>query len=164
MSFAGSLESGNAFTLRPRVAARRQMARALAAAAREQPGLRVELSTSGPFANAEQMLDGDAYTALLGRTRIALCPRGNFDETFRLFEAARAGCVAISETLPERWYYRDAPVVELRSWRSLPGVLDRLLADGDALEQRSEAMRDWWDTQLSEPAVAGYIASSLSPR
>ncbi len=162
VSFAGFLESSRGFTMRPRIAARRQMARALEVAQRRRPDLRVQFSTAGPFGNAPEALDAETYSQRLADAKIVLCPRGNFDETFRLCEAARSGCVAVSETLPPRWYYRDPPVVELRSWRALPDVLDTLLDEGEALQQRAARMREWWDDTLSEPAVGRHVASSLA--
>jgi hypothetical protein len=107
------------------------------------------------------MLSASAYTARLMQAKIALCPRGNFDETFRLVEAAKAGCVAIVERLPKRWYNRDSPAVQLDRWSSLPEVLDELLADGQGLARRSDQMRAWWTQSLSERAAADFIAGVL---
>jgi hypothetical protein len=160
--FAGSLESESRFTVRPRLAARRQMTAGLEAARRLLPDLRVDYTTSGPFGNPERMLDPEAYSSRLMQAKIALCPRGNIEETFRLAEAAKSGCVAITGQLPARWYYRDAPLIQVDDWRSLPRVVDAALSDEEGLEERSQQMRRWWESSLSEAAVAGYIASSLS--
>jgi hypothetical protein len=159
--FAGSVEPGRSFTVRPRLAARRQMLAALAIAQRRCPGLRVDCTRSGPFANPQDMLSASTYTARLMQAKIALCPRGNFDETFRLVEAAKAGCVAIVERLPKRWYNRDSPAVQLDRWSSLPEVLEELLADGQGLARRSDQMRAWWTENLSERAGADFIAGVL---
>jgi hypothetical protein len=118
--FAGSVESDRGFTVRPRLLARRQMSAALERARARRPRLRVDYTNSGPFANPNGMLDPESYTRRLMAARIALCPRGNIDETFRLVEAARCGCIAISEPLPRRWYNRDSPVVEIDRWDALP--------------------------------------------
>jgi hypothetical protein len=138
------------------------MAAALAAAQARLPRLTVSYSSSGPFANPGEMLDPIDYSRWLMRSRIALCPRGNFDETFRLGEAARSGCVAIVERLPERWYNRGAPAIALDRWSLLPATLERLLADPGALAARSQQMRAWWNERLSETAAARYIASALT--
>jgi hypothetical protein len=159
--FAGSIEPGGRLTVRPRLAARRQMLAGLESARRRLPDLRVDCTRSGPFANPQQMLSPGAYSARLMQARIALCPRGNFDETFRLVEAAKAGCVAIAERLPERWYNRDSPAVQIDRWSSLPEVITELIADGRALEERSDRMRRWWDECLSERAVADFMARTL---
>ena len=160
--FAGSIEAGGGFTLRPRLAARREMSQALEDTRRRLPSMRVDCRTSGPFANPTETLDPETYSRRLMSAKIALCPRGNFDETFRLVEAAKSGCVAITERLPARWYYRGCPAVQLDAWRQLPDVLERLLSNAGELEQRAAAMRAWWDEQLSEPAVARYVAATIN--
>jgi hypothetical protein len=93
--------------------------------------------------------------------RIALCPRDNFDETLRVSEAARSGCVAIAERLAARWYNHGSPVAEVERWRSLPDVIRWLLADPEGLAERAEQMVPWWESCLCERAVAAFIASKL---
>lgn len=159
--FAGSVESERGLTLRPRLVARRQMAQAVAVAQAQLPSSRIEYSNGGPMANPGASLDGAEYSERLSRARIVLCPRGNFDETFRLMEAARCGCVTVTERLPQRWYYRDSPAVEVDRWSTLPATLAALLADPDALAARGARMREWWDASLCEAAVARYIADRL---
>jgi hypothetical protein len=159
--FAGSIESAGGFTLRPRLVARRQMAAALEAAGRRLPTMRVDYSSGGPMANPGAMVDGESYSRRLTQARIVLCPRGNFDETYRLMEAARSGCVAITERLPERWYYRDTPAIQLDRWAALPDLLGTLLDDPGALAERGEQMRSWWATSLSEQAVAAFVTANL---
>ncbi len=160
--FAGSIESQSGFTVRPRLAARRQMAGALRAASAALPGIKVDCTSSGPFANPTEMLDGRAYSRRLMASKIALCPRGNFDETFRLCEAAKCGCVAITERLPRRWYNAGAPAIQLDRWQQLPATLEALLADPPELALRAAAMRRWWGERLSERAAAAYIVEALT--
>jgi hypothetical protein len=47
----------------------------------------------------------------------------------RFFEALRFGTVPICEPLPPRWFYDGAPFPSVRTWSSLPSVLEGLLAD-----------------------------------
>lgn len=159
--FLGSIESARGFTLRPRLVARRQMAQALAIAGARLPQMRVDYSSGGPMANPGAMVDGAAYSERLAQARIVLCPRGNFDETYRLMEAARTGCVAITERLPTRWYHRDCPAIQLDRWAALPDVLAGLMADPDGLAERAEQMREWWTQSLSEEAVARFVCTNL---
>jgi hypothetical protein len=161
--FAGSIESERGFTLRPRLVARRQMAAALETARDRLPGLSVDYTNAGPFANPDEMLDAETYSARLMRARIVLCPRGNFDETFRLCEAAKFGCVAVAERLPERWYHHGTPAIQIDSWGELPGTLATLTADASALAERAAQMREWWTECLSEAAAAQHLAKNLPP-
>ena len=157
--FAG-VQAVSGWTLRASVAARQQMAAGLSAARAALPQYRFE-SLLAAFASG-QRLSPEAYTQALANTKIALAPRGNFDETFRLFEAAKLGCVVVSDPLPQRWYHRDCPVVSIPQWSVLPGVLKGLLADPAKLSDLSQRTRQWWDAVLCEEAVARYIAKQLA--
>jgi hypothetical protein len=159
--FAGSVESERGFTVRPRLVARRQMVAALETARRKLPDLRIDYASAGPFANPDQMMDSLEYSTRLMQAKIALCPRGNVEETFRLGEAARSGCVTVAERLPGRWYNRGTPAIQIRSWKALPSILEATLADPTRLVDLSERMRQWWDESLSEATVARFISTSL---
>jgi hypothetical protein len=102
------------------------------------------------------------YTATLANAKIALAPRGNYDaESWRLFEAAKLGCVIVTEPLPPRWYFRDCPAVSIRKWSLLPVVLKDLLHDPSTLAQLSLRSRQWWTETVSEAAVANSIAQTI---
>jgi len=107
--------------------------------------------------------DGDArsltasYSDLLAGSCISLVPRGNSPETFRFFEALRAGCIVICEPLPDHWFYRGAPVITVRDWSELPAVVLPLVRDQVRLEELHLATLDWWRTRCSEDAVAAYV-------
>jgi hypothetical protein len=157
--FAG-VQAVSGWTLRASVAARKQMAAGLAAAQAALPQYRIE-SLLTAFKSGKRLSPED-YTRALANAKIALAPRGNFDETFRLFEAAKLGCVIISDPLPQRWYYRGCPVISIPNWSTLPGVLKGLLADPARLAELSLRTRQWWDSALSEAAVANHIAQILA--
>jgi hypothetical protein len=93
--------------------------------------------------------------------KIIPCPRGNFDETYRLLEAAKSGCVIVSEPLPDRWYYRDAPVLQVRHWSDLPAILQALDREPERLRDLAARTRRWWDERLSEDAIARYMVQQL---
>ena len=157
--FAG-VQAASGWTLRASVAARKQMAAGLAAAQAALPQYRFE-SWLAAFASGRR-LNPEEYTQALSNAKIALAPRGNFDETFRLFEAAKLGCVIVSDPLPRRWYYQNCPLVSIHKWSALPDVLKDLLADPAKLAELSLRTRQWWDTVLSKDAVAKYIIEQLT--
>lgn len=159
--FAGSIGDRSRLSARPRVAARRQMATALMQMQRPTPDLNIDCVTFGEFGAAADALGPETYSARLMDAKIALCPRGNFDETFRLFEAARCGCVAITEPLPRRWYYAASPAVQIRAWSELPATVRSLMADEESLARRARDMREWWRTVVAEQPVARYICARL---
>jgi hypothetical protein len=156
--FAGTTRPGWKPSARPAVVARRQLSAALVAAAAALPSLRVEYIRPG-----QPLMDAETYSNALMNSRIALCPRGNFDETFRLFEAARAGCAIVSELLPARWYYQDAPITQIARWPDLNDTLRRLTADPVSLAATAGQTRQWWLDACSEAAIARYVLERLAP-
>jgi hypothetical protein len=132
------------------------MAKALTAAGESLPQLRMEYIRPG-----QALMNAQEYSAALMNSRIALCPRGNFDETFRLFESARAGCVLVSEPLPRRWYYDGAPITQLTRWSELTQTLRQLTADPSALANNARQAHQWWLDSCSEAAIAKYVLKHL---
>ena len=157
--FAGSLAPAMKIELRPSIASRKLMMRAIDIAVREFPQLKFDCSLQplkGKFAPAE-------YSRNLMNAKVVLCPRGNFDETFRFFEAARSGCVILTEPLPKRWYYEGAPAVQLPGgWGELSAQLRELFADPARLADMSQQTQSWWNERASEAAVARYISQQLT--
>ena len=103
-----------------------------------------------------------AYVAALAETRIVLAPRGVSHETYRFFEAIKAGCVVVCEPQPRTWYNHDHPGIVLRDWAQLPERLDALLADPERLEALSQSAQTYWRERLSEEAVAKTVAVFLT--
>jgi len=158
--FAGTVPKLNRFDARPSVAARLQLVDGIRAAEALLPEWRFEhrlTHTEGAFYDAQE------YSRKIASAKIVPCPRGNFEETFRLFEAAKCGCVIVAEPLPQRWYYRDPPVIELRRWSQLPDVLAALRRDPQRVRELADRTRRWWDSCLSETAVARYMIENLEP-
>ena len=107
-------------------------------------------------------LDMTQYSELMNNTQVALCPHGYVSsETFRYFEAAKAGCVILSEAKPDVWYYEGAPHVLIHDWTELSETLDNLLSQPELLEQKRQETLDWWNEKCSPVAVANYIMKEL---
>lgn len=102
-----------------------------------------------------------SYSELLAHTKLCLVPRGYSPETFRFFEALRAGCVVVCEHLPDHWFYRGAPVVRIRQWSELGVVVPGLLGAPRHLEDLHRASVEWWETRCSEGAVGRFVAQRV---
>lgn len=152
----------------PKERARAQMHEALSRLARTMPDEPIAAVSQPVFPNLYPGQDSAArqltssYSDLLAQTRLCLVPRGNSPETFRFFEALRAGCIPICDSLPDHWFYRGAPVVSVRRWNELSSVLAPLLADPVATEQLHRASVEWWQSRCSEEAVGRYMADRIS--
>ena len=157
--FSGSCAS-RGWSLSAPYLARKQMAAAVEAARAALPHCRFSWHPqTGGFA---QGLSPAEYTHALANAKIALAPRGNVDETFRLIEAAKMGCVVAGEPVVPRWYYQECPAVFLRKWSELPEILGSLLGSPAKLTELSLRARQWYDSNISESAVAKYIAGCLA--
>jgi hypothetical protein len=86
-----------------------------------------------------------------------LCPRGRGIETYRIIEAARAGCVIFSDRLPPHHFYENAPIVYFDSWNKLLKTLKEHLQDPKSLERRQSETLAWWENTVNEKSVARYI-------
>ncbi len=110
-----------------------------------------------------QGLDMESYSKLMENTKIALCPHGYLSsETFRYFEAAKAGCVILSEAKPDVWYYEGAPHVLIHNWTELSETLDNLLSQPELMEQKRQETLDWWNEKCSPEAAANYVMKELN--
>jgi hypothetical protein len=175
VSFAGSVLHWRGwwgtFTGRlgtPKVRSRQALLAALRRLEASRPGLRTKLRLTEAFTNLSPVTGGYdpdeayVYSQFLMDTRICLAPRGASPETFRHFEALRAGCVVVTDVHPERWYLRGAPFVTVRSWTELEDAVAPLLDDPALLERCHHQSLDWWRTHCSEEVVGRHLADVLN--
>ena len=169
--FAGSLHNAQvpALSLYPRLAnipklhARRTLVATLSRLKATRPDWPIELQVN-PTYQASQSATGKDYAEQLMDTRICVAPRGTTAETHRFFEAMRAGCVVVSQELPDFWFYRSAPAIRLHRWTELEPLVERLLAEPDRMEELHEGALQWWQTVAGPKAMADMIASILEGR
>ena len=102
-------------------------------------------------------LDPKSFNELMMNSKIALCPRGRALESFRHIEAARAGCVIFSESLPDHHFYKTAPFVFFECWKNVLSTIKAVLSDEDLLLQRQKDTIAWWENTANESSVARYI-------
>ena len=107
-------------------------------------------------------LSRKAYAEKLNNAKIALCPGGfHSPETFRHYEAARAGCVVISERLPDNALYRGAPLLQVDSWGEGIALARELLSDEARLADLQRETLAWWEDHWSPEAVARDMQEKL---
>jgi len=115
--------------------------------------------------NFAEGLSREGYAEKLRNARIAFCPGGFYSaETFRHYEAVRAGCVVISERLPENELYRNAPILQVNSWREGIALARELLRNSDRLTDLHQQTLTWWDENWAPEAVARIIQETLEGR
>jgi hypothetical protein len=105
------------------------------------------------------------FANILGDAKFAICPKGfTSAETFRHFEAMRAGAIVISEPLPELEFYKSSPIICLNRWSDLRDVVTALLADPPKLQSIQSATLLWYERFCSEAAVADKIVDVIQAR
>ncbi|GGW50560.1 hypothetical protein [Arenibacter certesii] len=102
------------------------------------------------------------YGQIIANSKIVLCPKGFVSsECFRHYEAMRAGCVIISEKLPETHFYQGSPIIQVNSWKEGLKRATYLLNNPKELEKLNKLTRDWWNERCSEVATAQYMQSCI---
>ncbi|MEX0275151.1 MAG: hypothetical protein AB3N16_12315, partial [Flavobacteriaceae bacterium] len=156
--YAAKVADKSFFSLRPKKHTRSKMMKVISKYKKSRSGHHILLSG---FGSAQSELNHQEYARQLTHSKIVLCPRGNFEETYRVMESVRAGCVVICDKLPKRWYYKDHPVIEISDWRTLPKLLDTLLQEPDTLSTYQQKSLQWWENTVSEKAVAQYVGAQI---
>lgn len=145
----------------PKAYAREQMVNSLKQFQAKNPQFQIDLAVSVGYVGSSHAACS-TYSDDMMNTKICLAPRGTTLETYRLLEAMRYGCVTIVESLPDRWFYNGAPIIQIGSWQNLEPVLTRLLNDPELLQTLHQQTLDWWETKCSEKAVGRYVAEQIN--
>jgi hypothetical protein len=139
-----------------------------AANKRRKDGLKKYVSFTGnKWGGGMKMWD---YGSLLTKTKIALCPPGFLSaESFRIFEAARCGCVLLvgngrSHPFPKDvWYYKDFPGIMMDDWSDL-SIIDELIADPERLQEISDETVKWYNRCIDPKAVGTWMTERIKER
>jgi hypothetical protein len=169
VGFLGSVENKERVPLSlhallgtPKLIARTRMIEGLQRLTAADPE-RVFFGTTGSFTDSIKT-GGERYSEIMADTKIALAPRGSSVETYRFFEAMRQGCVVICDRLPPHWFYQGCPAIQIDDWSNLEAEVKALSADPERLLDLHRRSLTWWDTKLSERAVAEVVAARLNRR
>lgn len=163
--FAGSVSHLGRPSVRerisPKVQSRKRMLRSAERLARAHRELEVRLVDTGAFHLSIQH-PGEEYSRALMDAKIALVPRGVVADTFRFWQALRAGCIVVTDTVPRhRFFYDGAPVIKVRGWDDLDHVVPALLADEARLRDLHERGLEWFRTRGAPAAVGAHMAARI---
>jgi hypothetical protein len=128
---------------------------------RGRTGLTVDVRVTHGFRESAGSDAGD-YSRALMDSRLALVPRGATTETHRFFQALKYGCIVVTDSVPRSWFYECAPMVRLRHWDELEGMVMPLLAEPERLESLHAHALQWWQSVCSEEAVGRRMAQTLN--
>ncbi|ARV57343.1 exostosin family protein [Nostocales cyanobacterium HT-58-2] len=145
----------------PKTFSRREMISSLNNFMEKHPEMKADLSVTPGF-HATSQEDVSTYSERMMNAKICLIPRGTSFETIRFFEAIRYGCIPVTELLPSRWFYEEAPAIQIKNWRELGEVLENLLENKHLLQEKHQESLKWWETKCSEAVVGQYMAERLN--
>lgn len=104
----------------------------------------------------------EEYNKILYNSKIVICPYGAVTaETFRHYEAMRAGCIVITLKMPKVFPFENAPIIQLNNWDELLPTVKSLLKNPTKLEDLHLSTLQWWREKCSEESVANYIAEKI---
>ncbi|MCH4903223.1 glycosyltransferase family 1 protein [Cylindrospermopsis raciborskii CHAB3438] len=147
----------------PKILSRELMLSTLKKLQDNYPELKIELSMTGGYHERSKQ-DDQSYSQLMMDTKICVVPRGTSWETTRLFEGMKYGCVLVTEALPDRWYLKGVPTIQIKNWQQLPQVLKELLDNQDLMQEMHHKSLTFWQDKCCETVVADYIIGKLTPR
>lgn len=103
------------------------------------------------------------YCDIMNNTKIALVPTGSGSlESFRFFEAMRAGCVVLSVGMPDIAMYSVSPKVYIdKNWAHLNEAMDYLMSREEELLYLSKAARVWYEHFCSPEGIANYMLKRI---
>ena len=88
------------------------------------------------------------YRQLMLDTIFIPCPTGFWNlDSFRVYEALECGCIPIVLKQPLDYFkkqYGDHPFIAVDHWSEAPEIVNRLLDDPTALEERRQRCYKWW--------------------
>jgi hypothetical protein len=141
--------------------ARKQLWRVLQQLKRD-PQWRIDIDNIGVGESGSRAAQFNTYSRKMMDSRICLAPRGSMAETFRLYEGMRAGCLVITNRLPDEPFLRDAPVIQVDHWKELPDLLKKYARDINALEHYRQASLAWWQNHCHEKVIGAHVAHFLN--
>lgn len=107
-------------------------------------------------------LNPQEYSKIIYDSQIVLCPGGFLkNETYRHFEAMRAGCVIISEKMPDTYLYKDSPIIQVASWQEGVDMAQTLLDSPEILHQYHLDTLNWWENVCNEISTARRVSEII---
>jgi hypothetical protein len=145
----------------PKMYSRKAMVDAVAKIEAKHSRLAADRAISVKNTPVKDSNDDREYAQRMMDSKVCLAPRGSVADTWRYFEGLKSGCAVITNPLPDEWYYRDAPVIQIDRWSQLESALVPLLSDNTRLERIHSQAVQYWETVCGEKAVGRFLADAL---
>ena len=81
-----------------------------------------------------------------------------------MYEGMMHECVLITEMLPERDYYKDIPVIQVKKWKDGLAIARDLIEKPDQLVAMGRASRRFYNRHFAPKTVAKWASKIISER
>jgi hypothetical protein len=117
----------------------------------------------GPFIQDKDKgsLNSMDYSYHLSNFEISFCFSGQSPETYRLAESAYAGCVIVSDILPDVWYFRNLPAIFIARKKNFEDIITSILVNKSKRSYYQKAISEWCVETISPPAIGRKIAQHV---
>jgi hypothetical protein len=105
----------------------------------------------------------EEYYTMLSESKICLVPSGYSPETFRYTESFGSGCIVITDSKDDVWYYNDTPAVVVSNWSV---VTEQFLNDilSSNIDIMYEKNLKYYKECLSPEANANFILNIIKSK
>lgn len=102
------------------------------------------------------------YSKIVNQTKIMPVPRGSGSlESFRFFEAAKSGCLAVCTNKPSISFYNVAPFFSIQSWGHLKDFIKNIIKNKEEILFLSKANKYWYNNFCSPEGLADYMYRAI---
>lgn len=100
------------------------------------------------------------YLDQLNNSKICLVPSGSSPETYRYTEAFASGCIVITTSKVDSWFYENSPAIFIKKWSDFNENLVKSILSSN-LDIKYNNNLKYYNDKLSPEANAQYILNVL---
>ena len=105
----------------------------------------------------------DEYANLLSNSKIGLSLKGYVTiECYKIYEFMRQGCVVVTGVLPNVPFYKDIPVIQVRTPEEMDSEIKSLLLNPNKMEEISYQASNYYQRYFSVEGISDYVYNVIS--
>jgi hypothetical protein len=100
---------------------------------------------------------------MLSESKICLVPSGYSPETFRYSESFGSGCIVITDSIDNVWYYHHTPAIVVPNWSVVTEqfLINILNSNINEIQQKN---LEYYEKCLSPESNANYIINIINSK
>ena len=110
-----------------------------------------------------QGLPIEEYMDMISESKICLVPSGYSPETFRYSESFGSGCIVITDSVDDVWYYQNTPAIVVPNWSVVTEqfLMNILNSNINEIQQKN---LEYYEKCLSPESNANYIINIINSK